>query len=104
MAQQNPPAQQSFYGTAVTATPAAPTQFRPAPAVSAGDRNKYAFITLGIVALYVLLAWKAHVYILGILPVGMSIRSKSRGEPLAAVAIVAAAVAILVAILGFTHH
>jgi hypothetical protein len=51
-----------------------------------------------------LIAWKAHVYVLGILPVMMSIRSKSRGEPLAILAIIAAAVAILVAVLGFTHR
>ncbi|HEX4432030.1 MAG TPA: DUF2510 domain-containing protein [Frankiaceae bacterium] len=100
----NPVAQQSVYGGTMTAATARTTQFRPAPTVSGGQRNKYALITLGIVALYALIAWKAHVYVLGILPVMMSIRSKSRNEPLAAVAIIAAAVAILVAVLGFTHH
>jgi hypothetical protein len=99
-----PTAQQSHYGGAVTVAPAQATQFRPAPTVSSGQRNQYAFITLGIVALYVLIAWKAHVYILGILPVMMSIRSKSRGEPLAIVAIIAAAVAVLVAVLAFAHR
>jgi hypothetical protein len=100
----NPLAQQGFYGGAANAAAARPTQFRPAPTVSSGRRNQYAFITLGIVALYVLIAWKSHVYVLGVLPVVMSIRSKSRGEPLAVVAIIAAAVAVLVAVLGLTHH
>jgi hypothetical protein len=105
----NASVQQGFYGGTfggafATATPQA-AQFRsPAPAVSGGQRNQYAFITLGIVALYVLIAWKAHVYVLGVLPVMMSIRSKSRNEPLAVVAIIAAAAAILVAFLGITHH
>jgi hypothetical protein len=54
--------------------------------------------------LYALIAWKAHVYVLGVLPVAMSLRSKSRGEPLAVAAIVAAAVAVLIAVLGFTSH
>jgi len=95
-------AQQGFYGGAVTAMPQ--TQFRQAPTASVEQRNKYAFITLGIVAAYVLIAWKAHIYVLGILPIMMSIRSKSRNEPLAPVAIIAAAVAVIVAVLGFTHH
>jgi hypothetical protein len=98
----DPKAGQGFYGAAVAAPRV--TEFRPAQTVSSGQRNKYAFITLGVVALYVLIAWKAHVYVLGVLPVVMSIRSKSRGEPLAVVAIVAAAVAVLVAVLGLTHH
>jgi hypothetical protein len=100
----SPSSQQGFYGGPVTAGPAQATAFRAAPTVSSGQRNQYAFITLGIVALYILIAWKAHVYVLGILPVMMSIRSKSRGEPLAILAIIAAAVAILVAVLGFTHR
>ena len=100
----SPMAQQGVYNGAMTATAPRAAQFRPAPAVSSGQRNQYAFITLGIVALYVLIAWKAHVYVLGILPVMMSIRSKSRNEPLAAAAIIAAAVAVLVAVLGLTHH
>jgi hypothetical protein len=129
-----PSAQQSYYGQAETTVAAPPTQypqaqyphaqyphaqyphaqypqtqyppsqFRPTPQPSGVERNRYAFITLGIVACYVLIAWKAHIFVLGILPVVMSVRSKSRNEPLAPVAIVAAAVALLVAVLGFTHH
>lgn len=98
----DPAAGQGFYGGPVTATPA--TQLGTTPTLSSGQRNKYAFITLGVVALYVLIEWKAHVYVLGVLPVVMSIRSKSRNEPLAPVAIIAAAVAVLVAVLGLTHH
>ncbi len=98
----DPAAGQGFYGAAMTAPRAA--EFRPTPTVSTGQRNQFAFITLGIVALYVLIAWKAHIYVLGILPVVMSIRSKSRNEPLAPVAIIAAAVAVLIAVMGLTHH
>jgi hypothetical protein len=97
------PTAQEVYGRAVAA-PARTAPYRPATQTGGAQRNQYAFITMGIVALYVLVAWKAHVYILGILPVMMSIRSKSRGEPLAVVAFVAAAVAVVVAIAGFTHH
>jgi hypothetical protein len=99
---QYPPAQ--FPPTQYQPTQYPPSQFRPTPTASGAQRNRYAFITLGIVALYVLVAWKAHVYVLGVLPVVMSVRSKSRNEPLAVVAIIAAAVALLVAVLGFTHR
>ncbi len=97
-----PTAGQGVYGGAMTAPRAA--EFRPAPTVSTWQRSQYAFITVGIVVLYALIAWKAHVYVLGILPVVMSIRSKSRNEPLAPVAIIAAAAAVLIAVLGLTHH
>jgi hypothetical protein len=88
----------------MTAAPAAPAQWRPAATANGWQRNKLAFITVGIVAVYVILALKAHVYILGILPVMMSIRSKSQNEPLAIVAIMAAAVAVLIAVVGLTGH
>lgn len=115
---QSPSPQPGFYGAAVNAAPAQtrayapaqtptyPTQFGQPPRAGVKQRsdNHYALITVGVVALYVLIAWKAHVYVLGILPVMMSIRSKQRNEPLAIVAILAAVAAVLVAILGITHH
>ena len=54
---------------------AQPAQFR-RPQTSQGQSNQYALITFGIVVLYALIAWKAHVYVLGVLPVAMSLRSK----------------------------
>jgi hypothetical protein len=98
------PAHSGLYGGPMTAAAAAPTQWRPAATASGWQRNKLAFITVGIVAVYVILALKAHVYILGILPVMMSIRSKNQNEPLAIVAIMAAAVAVLIAVVGLTGH
>ena len=100
----NPSVQQGFYGRVMAAAPARTAQFRSAPTVAGARSNQYAFITLGIVAVYALIAWKAHIYVLGVLPVMMSMRSKSRNEPLAVVAIIAAAVAVLVAVIGFAHH
>jgi hypothetical protein len=115
-AQSSP--QPGFYGATVNAAPAQtqayapaqgpayPTQFGQPPRAGIKQRNDnhYAFITVGVVALYVLIAWKAHIYVLGILPVMMSVRSKQRNEPLAVLAIAAAVVAVLVAILGLTHR
>jgi hypothetical protein len=47
----NPLPQQGFYGGPMSTSAAQATQFRPAPTVTSGQRNQYAFITLGIVAL-----------------------------------------------------
>jgi hypothetical protein len=108
--------QPGFYGAAVSAAPAQTQAYAPVSAyqsqygqppraaIKQRNDNHYAFITLGIVALYILVAWKAHIYVLGILPVVMSVRSKQRNEPLAILAIIAAVAAVLFAILGITHH
>lgn len=74
-----------------------------APA-SGWDRNRYAFITFGIVALYFFIAMSTRVVFFGILPLGMSIRSKRGNEPLAAFAIGAAVLSILVAFVALSHH
>jgi hypothetical protein len=66
--------------------------------------NRYAFITFGIVALYILIAVMSHVVVLGILPLGMSLRSKQAREPLAPLAIVAAIVSIVVAVAALSGH
>jgi hypothetical protein len=60
--------------------------------------NRYALITLAVVALYIVLAVETSFVVIGILPLGLSLRSKRAGEPLAPVAIGAAVLAILVAI------
>ncbi len=94
----------------MTAAPAQQARYSPAMPYgretqsSGWHRNQFAFITFGIVALYIIIALKAHVYVLGVLPVAMSMRSKSRNEPLAIAAIIAAAVAVVIALVGFTHH
>jgi hypothetical protein len=61
--------------------------------------NTYAFITLGVVAAYVVVALTIGVVFFGIIPVVMAGRSVRAREPLAPLAIVGAVVAIGMAIL-----
>ena len=82
----------------VIAAPAAVT------ARSSSTANRYAFITFAIVALYLVIAFTSHIVVIGILPLGMSLRSKAANEPLAPIAIGAAVVAIVVAVLTLTGH
>jgi Protein of unknown function (DUF2510) len=124
------PAQQDFFGGTVPArqpqyAPAQPTPYSPMQPTPYGPgqpmpygsgsygsgsqaggwhRNEFAFLTFGIVGIYVFLAMEAHVYILGIVPVMMGIRSQSRREPLAILAIIAAAVALVIGVVGFSHR
>jgi hypothetical protein len=69
----------------------------------ASPGNKLAFTTLAIVAVYFVLLFAAGVVILGILPALLAYRSRERHEPLAPVAIVAAAVAVIAAVLTLVH-
>jgi hypothetical protein len=59
--------------------------------------NRYALITLGVVLLYIVIAAETRLVIIGFLPLGLSLRSKRAGEPLAPLAIVAACLAIALA-------
>jgi hypothetical protein len=60
--------------------------------------NRYALITMAVVALYLVIAVESGIVFIGILPLGLSLRSKRAGEPLAPVAIGAAVLAILSAL------
>jgi hypothetical protein len=60
--------------------------------------NRFALITMAVVALYILVAVETSFVVIGILPVAMSLRSKRAGEPLAPFAIGAAVLAVLVAL------
>jgi hypothetical protein len=60
--------------------------------------NRYALITMAVVALYIVVAVESGIVFIGILPLGLSLRSKRAGEPLAPVAIGAAVLAILIAL------
>ena len=74
-------------------------------AQSAGwERNRYAFFTFGIVALYFFIAMTSRIVFFGILPLGMSLRSKRGGEPLAPFAIGVAVLSIVVAFIALSHH
>jgi hypothetical protein len=59
--------------------------------------NRLAYITLGVVALYVVVALTVHVVFFGILPILMAFRSRRAREPLAPLAIGAAILAVVVA-------
>ncbi len=117
--------QQGFFAGTVTPRqhqypPAQPTPYGPTQPIPYGSgsnscggsssqtsgwqRNEYAFLTFGIVAIYAFLAMEAHVYILGIVPVMMGMRSQMRKEPLAVLAIIAAAVALVIGVVGLSHR
>lgn len=71
---------------------------------SVWQRNSSAIVTLGIVAVYLLLAVKTHIVLLGVWPFLTSIRSWQRKEPLAGLAICASVVAVLVALFTLTGN
>jgi hypothetical protein len=76
-----------------------------APAgASVRSRNHFAFYALGVVAIYLVIALTTRVVLFGIFPALLSYRSLRNREPLAPVAIAAAALAIIVsASLVFGH-
>jgi hypothetical protein len=82
---------------AATATYGYAPQQAYVPTYAQTTSNRYALITFAVAALYVFIALESQVVIFGILPLGLSLRSKRAGEPLAPFAIAAAVVAILVA-------
>jgi hypothetical protein len=67
------------------------------PTATPTTNNRFALITFAVVALYLVIAFESRVVIFGILPLGLSLRSRQAREPLAPLAIAAAVVAILVA-------
>jgi uncharacterized protein DUF2510 len=88
---QPTPAAASGYGYSM------PPQQAYATSTSSAPRNKFALITFAVVALYLLIALETRIVVFGILPLGLSFRSKRAGEPLAVFAIAAAVIAIVVA-------
>jgi hypothetical protein len=66
--------------------------------------NHFALFTFGVVAIYLVIALTTRVVVFGILPLGLSLRSKNRGEPLALLAIGAAALSIVIAVVRLSHH
>jgi hypothetical protein len=59
--------------------------------------NRFTFITIAIVAVYIVIAVETRFVIFGFLPLAMSLRSKRAREPLAPLAIGAACLSIVVA-------
>jgi Protein of unknown function (DUF2510) len=74
-----------------------PTPQAPARGLIARSGNRYAFITFGVVAIYLVIAFETRVVVFGLLPLAMSLRSKRSGESLAPFAIAAAVLSIIVA-------
>ena len=66
--------------------------------------NRLALITFAVVAVYLFIALESKIVIFGVLPLGLSLRSKRQGEPLAPFAIGAAVLAILVAAVRLLGH
>ncbi len=85
---------------------AASPSYQVTPTVHRATRNPnhYAFLTLGVVALYIVLAVSTGIVLLGVFPVLMSLRSKQAGEPLAPLAILAAVIAVIVAVATLSGH
>jgi hypothetical protein len=92
-----------FYGGLTTTELRPAPKHRPVTPGSSWDHNQYAFLTFALVAVYIFIAVTAHIYILGALPLVMSVRSKGHNESLALYAIIAAAVGVLVGVLGLTN-
>jgi len=79
---------------------AAPQRVLAGPAGGARlyEQNRTTVTVLGVVALYLLVAWATHIVLLGIFPVSMSLRAVRRREPFGFVAVIAAVVAMAVAV------
>jgi Protein of unknown function (DUF2510) len=95
------PSQNAWQPSSANGYPVA--QSRPA-AATGWAVNRLALITIGVVALYIVIAVETRFVIFGFLPLALSLRSKRAGEPLAPFAIGAAMVSIaLAAVLIFGH-
>jgi Protein of unknown function (DUF2510) len=80
----------------------APYSYQPTPQPApnrgfAQGGNRFALTTFAVVAVYILLAIETHFVVLGLFPLALSLRSRRAREPLAPLAIVAAALSIVVA-------
>jgi hypothetical protein len=67
------------------------------------QRNKTSATVLVVVAVYLVLAATTGIVLLGIMPVMMSITAIRRREPLAVVAVIAAALAVIMAFGALAH-
>ena len=68
------------------------------------QRNQGSLTAIGVAAVYVLIAVTTHFVLFGIVPAMAAFRAVKRKEPLAALAVVAAAIAIIVAISALAGH
>jgi Protein of unknown function (DUF2510) len=100
------PTPTNHFGTpTATGTPTyAPYQSVGAQGQGGAQANRMAFITFGVVALYIVIALSTHFVLIGILPFGLALRSQRMREPLAPFAIGAAVVSICIAAVSIFGH
>ncbi|HEX2903084.1 MAG TPA: DUF2510 domain-containing protein [Jatrophihabitans sp.] len=70
---------------------------------STWQRNQLSFITMIVGVLYLLLAFEAHFVFIGALPVLLTVRAFNRKEPLAWIAAIVTAVAVIIGIVALTR-
>jgi ABC-type sugar transport system permease subunit len=68
------------------------------------QRNSTTFTAIFVVALYLVLAATTGIVLIGIFPAMLAFRALQRREPLAVLAVAAAAVAIVVSLTVLTRH
>ena len=94
----------------LVSAPAAAPVFSAAPAPTATgqltltQRNPTTFMAVFVVALYLVLAASTGIVLVGIFPAMLAFRALQRREPLAVLAVVAAAVAIVFSMTVLTAH
>ena len=89
-----------------------PNQFAPASGPTFGaagqrtliQRNATTLTAMCVVALYLFLAASTGIVLVGIFPAMLAFRALQRREPLAVLAVGAAAVAIIFSVTVLTHH
>ena len=78
--------------------PTVPRTSYPMGQPSFGHANQQSLTAMGVSALYLVLAAATHIFLLGIVPIILSVRAVSRREKLAPFAVLAAVVALVVGI------
>jgi hypothetical protein len=70
---------------------------------SSWRRNRYSFITMIVGVVYVLLAFEAHLVVIGILPVLMTVRAFRAREKLAPAAALVAGIAVAIGLFALSR-
>lgn len=104
------PTQFTAYDAPTAATALNQVASAPAPTLTAprqrtlAQRNSTTLTAIVVVALYLVLAATTGIVLIGIFPAMLAVRAVQRREPLAAIAVSAAAVAIVFSITVLTQH
>ena len=84
--------------------PASPPVLQAPVTRTFAQANTMSLATVGLVALYVVLALATHFVLLGILPLALAVRAFRGREPLAPLAIAAAVLTVVVAVIVLARH